>query len=112
MVQWKKGEQCEPGIGNECGPHGECIDCACVSDSLCGNGIVNWNAGETCEPPGSVCGWEGNSSWICSDTCQCEYVGLCGDGKVQWNRGEECELGVGNECGPYGECIDCRCVAE
>jgi hypothetical protein len=31
---------------------------------------------------------------------------------VQWNFGEECEPGVGNECGPYGQCIDCVCVGE
>jgi hypothetical protein len=40
--------------------------------------------------------------WVCAPSC--------GNGVVEWSLGEQCEIGVGNECGPYGECIDCRCV--
>jgi hypothetical protein len=111
IVQWHKGEECEIGVGNECGPYGDCIDCVCVR-GYCGDGRIDWHRGETCDPPGSICGSGGNAQWVCDDNCHCVYQAFCGDGIVQWKRGEQCEVGVGNECGPYGECIDCVCVKE
>ena len=57
-VQWKLGEQCEPGVGNECGVNAECTnECVCVPlEDHCGDGIIQWKLGETCDPPGSPCG--------------------------------------------------------
>jgi hypothetical protein len=42
---------------------------------LCGDGIIHWKQGETCDPPGSICGSGGNPAWVCSDLCKCEFVG-------------------------------------
>jgi hypothetical protein len=124
----------------------------CDANLHCGDGIIQWKKGETCDPPGSVCGSYGNADFMCDEFCQCVYAGLCGDGKIQWGageqcepsegldscgpgkvcvnctcvptrpscgdgivewrRGEECEPGVGNECGPYGQCISCVCVRD
>jgi hypothetical protein len=41
----------------------------------CGDGVIQWKQGETCDPPGSICGRGGNPNWICSEACACEYVG-------------------------------------
>jgi hypothetical protein len=80
---------------------------ACDLYPCCGDGIIQWREGETCEPPDShIFG-----SWYCDTECQAySEPGYCGDGIVQWRRGERCELEVGNECGPLGECIECQCV--
>jgi hypothetical protein len=83
----------------------------CDETPLCSDGIIQWKRGETCDPPGSICGARGNPDWVCNESCRCVYAGYCGDGRVQWHRGEECELGVGNECGPHAECISCACVS-
>jgi hypothetical protein len=79
---------------------------ACDLYPCCGDGRIQWRQGETCEPPDShIFG-----SWHCDTECQAYYEpGDCGDGIVQWRRGERCEIGVGNECGPRAECIDCVC---
>lgn len=49
--------------------------------SNCGDGIVQPERGEQCEPP-----YTGN----CSETCQW-IESKCGDGRVDIGRGEECE---------------------
>jgi hypothetical protein len=106
IIQWKKGERCEPGVGNECGVYANCIDCRCVpKGELCGDGIIQWKAGEQCEPGVGRCGPYSE----CIE-CRCVNVSFCGDGVVNWRRGEECEIGVGNECGPGAQCIECRCL--
>jgi hypothetical protein len=71
VVQWKLGEECEVGVGNGCGPYGECVDCLCVADPPCGNGVIDWKLGETCDPPGSICGAGGKPAWQCTEQCRC-----------------------------------------
>jgi hypothetical protein len=106
IVQWQQGEECEAGVGNECGVYASCVECRCVpKDNLCGDGIIQWKAGEQCEPGVGSCG-----PYRECINCLCVDLSFCGDGVVNWRRGEECEPGVGNECGPYGDCIDCVCV--
>jgi hypothetical protein len=114
ILQWKLGETCEPGVGNECGLNAECIDCQCIpvtQEELCGNGVINWNAGETCDPPGAQCG--ATPDWVCNELCQCAFVGFCGDAIIQWNNGEECEPFEGlDDCGQGKVCEGCICVPE
>ncbi len=79
----------------------------------CGDGIVQYRAGERCDPPGSVCGARGNPDFMCDDFCQCVYVGFCGDGRIQWKAGEECEPYPGREkCGPGRICNPDTCICE
>ncbi len=80
----------------------------------CGDGRIQWKRGETCDPPGSICGARGNPQWQCNDACQCVFVrGFCGDGKIQWKAGEQCEPFPGlDKCGPGRVCRDCRCVPD
>jgi hypothetical protein len=54
----------------------------------CGNGVVE--AGETCDPPGSPAGANGN---LCRADCT-----VCGDGITQ--AGEQCDDGNSDECDP------------
>jgi PKD repeat protein len=78
-----------------------------ITDSgPCGNGILEWNLGETCDPPGSQCGR--HPKWQCNDECQCinTDIGFCGDGIVQPPR-ENCE--VDEDCEPNEICDDCHC---
>jgi hypothetical protein len=112
IMQWHAGEECELGVGNECGGNAACIDCLCVPTGpppLCGDGIVQWHQGEECElGVGKECGPYGE----CID-CVCESY--CGDGTIQWKRGEECELFPGlNRCGPGRVCDpdSCQCVRD
>jgi parallel beta-helix repeat protein len=69
------GENCE--FNEDCDFPEICRDCHCVPnpDPVCGDGVISWHHGETCDPPSSICGARGNPNWICSDTCVCEYVG-------------------------------------
>jgi hypothetical protein len=80
----------------------------------CGDGILQWKRGETCDPPGSVCGARGNPDWMCNDLCECKYVGYCGDGKVQWGAGEQCEPGPNDQCEEGRVCDPntCQCIEE
>ncbi len=56
----------------------------------CGNGVVE--PGETCDPPGSIQGPNGN---LCRSDCT-----FCGDGVKQANDGEQCDDGNSTECDP------------
>jgi hypothetical protein len=103
-------------VGNECGIYADCIDCVCTpTPELCGDGTIQWRAGETCDPPGSTCGAGGNPNWVCNENCQCEFVASCGDGRIQWKQGEECEPVPGlDRCGPGRICDPdtCRCIRD
>jgi hypothetical protein len=46
----------------------------CPVGPLCGDGKIQWNLGETCDPPGSICGSGGNPAWQCTDLCRCVGV--------------------------------------
>jgi cysteine-rich repeat protein len=69
----------------------------------CGDGMVQWELGETCDDGNP---WWGDgcneycwveSGWWCPSyggPCYYEgYQGYCGDGIVQWQLGEECDDG-------------------
>jgi hypothetical protein len=106
IVQWHRGEECELGVGNECGPRKRCIDCFCEPAPYCGDGIVQWSRGEECElGVGNECG----PGRKCVDCACVSSNPSCGDGKIQWKRGEQCEIPPLDRCGPGKECIDCRC---
>ena len=106
-------EICDNGVDDDCDglTDGEDPDCLQIPPN-CGDGRINWRQGETCDPPGSICGARGNPQWQCIDACRCVFTaGFCGDGVIQWKRGEQCEPSAGlDRCGPGRICIDCRCV--
>jgi hypothetical protein len=110
-VQWHLGEECEIGVGNECGPTAQCIDCICIPlVAHCGDGIVQWKLGEQCElGVGNECGPYGD----CIDCVCVNPPAFCGDGKIQWKAGETCDP-PGSICGSRGNpnwvCSDtCQC---
>jgi cysteine-rich repeat protein len=63
---------------------------------ICGDGIVDEQNGETCDPPGSPAGASGND---CREDCT-----VCGDGNV--DPGEACD--DGNKINDDGCSTDCR----
>jgi hypothetical protein len=79
----------------------------------CGDGRINWRQGETCDPPGSICGARGNPNWVCDDCCQCSLwpppPTECGNGIVE--PGENCEVDVHCRNFPREICRDCHCVS-
>jgi hypothetical protein len=81
---------------------------ACDLHPCCGDGIIQWREGETCEPPDShIFG-----SWYCDAMCQAYYEPpYCGDDIIQWREGEQCEIPPLDRCGPRAECIECVCVS-
>ena len=79
------GEQCDPpGDTSQCPAGGVCsVSCACPP--LCGDDFVA--ADETCDPPGSPAGGNGN---LCRGDCT-----VCGDGFV--DTGEACDDANGTD---------------
>lgn len=61
----------------------------------CGNGKIEAENGEVCDPPGSI----DEQGRVCGDDCNWEPY--CGDGIVQ--DGEDCDLGDKNGALEYGE---------
>lgn len=83
----------------------------------CGDGVVNVNNGEQCDPPGTFesvnstpdgqCEPGNRATRTCNELCQyeysaCEPTGECGNGIVE--GGESCDDGALN--GQYGQCND------
>jgi cysteine-rich repeat protein len=75
------GEECDDGNGAD---NDDCRNDCTVR--MCGDGIVDAGNGETCDPPGSPAGGNGNN---CRPNCT-----ACGDGATQ--AGEQCDDGNGN----------------
>jgi hypothetical protein len=92
-------QTCEEEL-DQCCPH--------LIPGECGDGRIQWKAGETCDPPGSSCG----NGWVCDDFCKCVPLPpVCGDGKIQWRAGEQCEPVPGlDRCGPGRVCDPSQCV--
>lgn len=93
----EEGAQTEECDGDGAGTGGETADCNddCTL-SICGDGIVNVPAGETCD--------EGAETDECDDDCS---VVECGDDNVNEAAGEECDDGgttPGDGCD--GSCLD------
>ncbi len=79
---------CGDGIvnnGEECDDPDDplCTD-DCMLVPVCGDGVVDSDLGETCDPPGSVPDTPPGNENACRDNCT-----YCGDGIV--NDGEECD---------------------
>ena len=88
-------EQCDDGIND--GTYDTCSP-GCVLPPRCGDGIVQTDWGEQCEP-----------SLDPTCTAACKYPGFCGDGTVQPELGEVCDYGtdsngVSLNTGAYGGC--------
>ncbi len=101
------------------------------NDGICGDGIVNVNKQEKCDPPNKILSSNpapcttnptGNYSGVrCASDCMststvsnlsCATFGRCGDGKVQVQLGEQCDDGDGNN-GRLGFCgASCQLVAD
>jgi hypothetical protein len=90
--------------------HGQIPPGPCPEPGVCGNNVIEWKIGETCDPPGSQCGRSPN--WQCDDQCQCVRVSTCGDGKIDWKAGETCDP-PGSQCGRSRNWVctrDCDCI--
>jgi hypothetical protein len=75
----------------------------CCPETKCGDGIIQWKAGETCEPPDSMI----NPRWYCDTECHVQQV-ICGDGVKQgW---EQCEVNEDCPNYPCQKCEECHCV--
>jgi cysteine-rich repeat protein len=96
-----EGEFCDDGNSNNMD---DCAnDCTIPVQPVCGDGNVDSSLGETCDPPGSMAGANGN---VCRDDCT-----VCGDGIM--DDGEECDDGdadnfdeCDNDCTVGPECGD------
>jgi hypothetical protein len=95
---------CEGELPLSCGEElSQCQDelaqcCPHVIPAECGDGTIQWKAGEDCDPPGSPCG----VGRVCDDSCQCTPLApACGDGVIQWRAGETCDP-PGSVCGSGG----------
>lgn len=64
-------------------------DCTLIQDPLCGNGLVDPNAGEDCDP-GQVDSLGCNSNMAGAFSCK---AARCGDGYVNLAAGEKCDSG-------------------
>jgi cysteine-rich repeat protein len=85
------GEQCDDGNN----VNGDGCENNCTPTPRCGDGIVGNTPGETCDPPGSPAGGNGNT---CRNNCT-----VCGDGHV--DAGEQCDDGNGvNTDGCRNDC--------
>jgi hypothetical protein len=83
-------ESCDDGVNN--GTYGTCRP-DCTSAPRCGDGVVQVEYGENCEPTMS-------NDPDCTQACR--IPGGCGDGKVQ--PPEKCDDGAVANLGDYGTC--------
>lgn len=111
------GEECDPPVADQCSASclqvsPNCGDGEVQTDEFeqcddendepadgchlcrvtCGNGRVEGNFGEDCEPT--------HSPTTCTEACQ--WLPVCGDGSVQPEAGEECDPSNGVTC------VDCK----
>jgi cysteine-rich repeat protein len=106
----QKGEECDDGnvaVGDGC-------DAQCQAEFECGDGKLDSQFGEQCEPPntGAVCSLE--QSMSNASACGCDSLCMrkvCGNGKVQ--DGEDCDPPNGANCDQnckragLPECVAC-----
>jgi cysteine-rich repeat protein len=70
-------EQCEDGNS----ANGDGCTSSCTLE-FCGDGIINNNGTEACDPPGTA---------LCTNSCTIRDLAFCGDGEM--DGGEECDDG-------------------
>lgn len=71
-------------VGNNC--EGE--DAECPDECCCGNGEIESDRGEACDPMADPTGCDEDE--VCID-CECYFSGFCGDGIISGEEGEECD---------------------
>ncbi|MBT4858208.1 DUF4215 domain-containing protein, partial [archaeon] len=91
-------ESCEPSAGINCDQYYNCINCGCILNTVCGNGVLEPN--EECDdgplnidPEDSIACEYGEECTYCSTNCIiASGISLgCGDGEIQGT--EECDDG-------------------
>lgn len=82
--------------------HSCSYDCQSFGE-YCGDGIIQWSEGETCDDGNKI----NNDS--CFNTCIINpgYVGVCGNNIIDKSNGEECDLGASN--GQAGQVCTNQC---
>lgn len=82
----------------------------CPDECCCGDGKVDGNKGESCDPKATPNGCE-EGSQVCSANCKCNVATpICGDGYI--TKPEECDTGKNPSGCPSGKtCISCKCIA-
>lgn len=83
---------------------GECPDECC-----CGNGEIESDKGEECDPGADPAGCRDDE--VCVG-CECYFSGFCGDGIISEGNGEECDPGAEPSGCMTGESCTRDCICE
>lgn len=110
-VTW--GDNAKPNQGhidaiveNNC----EGDDAKCPDECCCGDGKIDGDKGEECDPNADPTGCNEDESCI---DCECFFTGFCGDGHISTDGGEECDPGADPNGCMIGETCDAEnCICE
>lgn len=98
-------DQIDQIVENNC--EGEAADCP--DECCCGNGKIESDKGEKCDPMAEPTGCDEDE--ICVD-CECYFSGYCGDGIISEDEGEECDPNAEPTGCMEGETCTEECICE